>query len=103
MSLSCAPLLHVSRPVPLALHSPSLPHHSLREQQPCNPRHGGLCGRMAELNTLTGYEPNDLIEMNKEITPIFFHRSCVTSTYDSAESIATPLQNRIVQNFSKNS
>ena len=44
---------------------------------------------MAELNTLTGYEPNDLIEMdNTEITPIFFHRSCVTSTYDSAESIA---------------
>ena len=26
---------------------------------------------------------------NTEVTPIFFHRPCVTSTYDSAESIAT--------------
>ena len=91
MSRSCVPLLDVSLPVPFARHTPSLPYHSLREQQPCNPRHGGLFGRMAELNTLAGYEPNDLIEMNNtEVTPIFFHRSCVTSTCDSAESIATP-------------
>ena len=48
MSRSCAPLLDVSLPVPFALQTPSLPHHSLREQQPCNPRHGG---RLAELNT----------------------------------------------------
>ena len=41
-------------------------------------------------NILTGYEPNDLIEMiNTEVTPIFFHKLCVTSTCDSAESIAT--------------
>ena len=45
---------------------------------------------MTELNTLTGYEPNDPIEMNNtEVTPILFHRSRVTSTYDAAESIAT--------------
>ena len=90
MSRSCAPLLDVSLPVPLALRTPFLPHPFLREQQPCNPRHGGLFGRLSESNTLTGYEPNDLIEMNNtEVTPMFFHRPCVTSTYDSAEGIAT--------------
>ena len=41
MSRSCAPLLGMSPPVPLSLRTPSLPHPSLREQQPCNPRHGG--------------------------------------------------------------
>ena len=47
----------------------------------------------AESNTLTGYEPNDFVEMNNtEVTPIFVHRPCVTSTFDSAESIATPPQ-----------
>ena len=35
-------------------------------------------------------EPNNLTEMNNiEITPIFFHRPSVTSTYDTSESIAT--------------
>ena len=41
-----------------ALHTPSLLHHSLREQQPWNPRLGGHFGRMAELNTLTGLKWN---------------------------------------------
>ena len=48
------------------------------------PRHGATFGQMAEQNTLTGYEPNDLTEMNNtEVTPIFFHKPSVTSTYDS--------------------
>ena len=46
---------------------------------------------MAETNTLTGYEPKDLMEVNDtEVSPMFFHRPSMTSTYDSAESIATP-------------
>ena len=56
-----------------------------------DPRPGATFGRPADSNTLTGYEPNDLIEMNNtEVTPIFFHRPSVTSTYDSVESTATP-------------
>ena len=48
-------------------------------------------GRMAEINTLAGYEPKDLIEVNDtEVSPMFFHRPSMTSTCDSAESIATP-------------
>ena len=47
-------------------------------------------------HTLTSYEPNDLSEMNNtEVAPTFFHRQCVTSTYDSVENIATPLQNQM--------
>ena len=46
---------------------------------------------MAEPQLPTGYEPNDLNEMNNtEVTPVFFHRPSMTSTYDSAGSIATP-------------
>ena len=56
-----------------------------------DPRHGATFGQLAESNTLTGYEPNDLTEMNNTGgTPIFFHRPSVTSTYDSAESTTTP-------------
>ena len=47
-SLSC--LVHAHR-VPLSLRTPSEPHPSSREQQPCNPRHGRLFGRLAEPNT----------------------------------------------------
>ena len=48
---------------------------------------------MAEINTLSGYEPKDVTEFNDtEVLSMFFHRS-TTSTYDSAESIATlPLE-----------
>ena len=46
---------------------------------------------MAEINILTGYEPKDFIEVNDtEVSPMFFHRPSMTSTYDSVESIATP-------------
>ena len=58
--------------------------------QRSGPRHGRLFGRLAEPSTLTGHEPDDLIEMNNtEVTPIFFHRPSMTSIYDSAASIAT--------------
>ena len=43
------------------------------------------------MNTLTDYEPKDLIEVNDtEVSPMFFHRPSKTSTCVSAESIATP-------------
>ena len=39
------------------------------------PRDGATFGQLAESNLPTGYEPNDLAEMNiTEVTPIFFHR-----------------------------
>ena len=48
-------------------------------------------GFVAEPQLPTGFEPNDLTEMNNtEGTPMFFHRPSMTSTYDSAESVATP-------------
>ena len=51
--------LPVAVPVPLALHSLSAHQHSLRELQPCNPRHERLFGPMAEFNTPARNEPND--------------------------------------------
>ena len=67
-----------------------IPSH---EDNHCDdPRYVATSGPLAEPQLPTGYEPNDLIVMNStEVTPIFFHRPSVTSTYDSAESIATPL------------
>ena len=54
-----------------------------------DPRPGATFGRSVESNTLTSCDPNDLVELsNTEVTPKIFHRSSVTSTYDSAESIA---------------
>ena len=38
----------------------------------------------------TGHEPKDLAENDDLcVKPLFFHRPSITSTYDSAESIAT--------------
>ena len=55
-----------------------------------DPQHVATFGPLAEPQLLTGYEPNGLTEMNNtEVTPMFFHRPSMTSTYDSAESIAT--------------
>ena len=54
---------------------------------------------MPESTSPTGYEPNSLIEDNSkdlnemtsmEIKTMFFHKPSMTSTYDPAESIATP-------------
>ena len=61
-----------------------------------DPGHVATFGRLAEWNSPTGHEPNDLTEMNNtEVTPIFCHRPSVTSTNDSAESIAASFLNRI--------
>ena len=49
--------------------------------------------RLAETHSATGYEPKDLTEddTSVQVKPMLFHRPGMTSTYDSAESIATPL------------
>ena len=49
-------------------------------------------GSLADMHSPTGYEPKDLAEEDNpvQVEPLFFHRSSKTSTYDSAESIATP-------------
>ena len=49
-------------------------------------------GPLAETHSPTGYEPKDLTEEDTSILvkPMFFHRPSMTSTCDSAESIATP-------------
>ena len=45
---------------------------------------------MADVRTSTGCEPKDLAEDDDLcVKPLFFHRPSMTSTYDSAESIAT--------------
>ena len=52
----------------------------------------------AETTSSASYEPNAkyLIKVtNIKVKLKFFHRPSMTSTYDSAESIATPLLNRI--------
>ena len=49
-------------------------------------------GLLAETHTPTSYEPKDLTEEDTSmlVKPMFFHRPKMTSTYDSAEGIATP-------------
>ena len=49
-------------------------------------------GSLADLHSPTGYWPKDLAEEDNpvQVKPLFFHRPRKTSTYDSAESIATP-------------
>ena len=45
---------------------------------------------MADVPPTTRYEPRELAENDDScVKPMFFHRTSVTSTYDSAESIAT--------------
>ena len=48
-------------------------------------------GPVAETHPPTGYEPKDLTEEDNSILvkPMFFHRQSMTSTCDSAQSIAT--------------
>ena len=49
-------------------------------------------GLVAEMHSLTGYEPKDLTEESNStlVKPMFFHRPSITSSYASAESSATP-------------
>ena len=57
-----------------------------------DPNYVAIFGPLTEPQKPTGDQPNDLTEMNNtEFTPMFFFRASMTSTYDSAESIATPL------------
>ena len=64
-----------------------------------NPNHNPQqvsIGHMADVPTATSFEPKDLSENDDLcVKPLFFHRPSLTSTYDSAERIATPLVNRI--------
>ena len=56
-----------------------------------DPQHVATFVPLAEPQLRTGYEPNDLTEMNNtEVNPMFFHRPSMASTHDSTESIATP-------------
>ena len=46
----------------------------------CDPRPGAQLGRQAEQSPLTGYEPNDLTEVNNsEVAPALFQRSSACS------------------------
>ena len=58
---------------------------------PCHDPQQASIGYMAGVRTFTGYEPKDLAEKDDLcVKPMFFHRPIITSTYDSAERIATP-------------
>ena len=65
----------------------STSHGDLSGADPSNVSFGPL----AETHPPTGYEPKDLTEEDNSglVKLMFFHRPRVTSTYDSAESIAT--------------
>ena len=67
-----------------------------REINPCHDPQQVSVGCLADVPPTTGYEPKDLAENDDLcVKPSFFHRPSVTSTSDSAESIATLLLNRI--------
>ena len=83
---TCTPIRPSSRPsTRLSLTSTS--HGDLSCADPSNVSFGPL----AETHSPTGYEPNDLTEEDNSVLvkPLFFHRPSMTSTCDSAESIAT--------------
>ena len=81
-------------------------NQSSSEQKPCDDRRPQLSGAFAEPRPLTGYEPKQLAEdqdykhftgdgqltehEDLRVKPLSFHQSITASTYDSAESIATP-------------
>ena len=50
-------------------------------------------GSLADLHSPASQKPKDLAEEDNpvQVQPLLFHRPSMTSTYDSAESIATPL------------
>ena len=87
--------------------SPFLEPVFQRAAQPCEDRRPQLSGALAEPRPFTGYEPKQLAEdrdykhytddghfpdhEDLRVKPLSFHQSTIASTYDSAESIATPL------------
>ena len=56
-----------------------------------DPQHVATFGPLAEPQLPTAYEPKDLTEEDTSmlVKPMCFHRPSMTSTFDSAESIAT--------------
>ena len=73
-------------------------HEPLSEHKPCGHQRPHLSGALAEPRPFTSYEPKKLAEYqdpaeheNLHVKPLLFHRPSTASTYDSAESIATPL------------
>ena len=61
------------------------------EINPCHDPQQASVGYVADVRTCTGYEPKDLAENDDLcVKPLFFHRPCISWTYDSAENIATP-------------
>ena len=58
---------------------------------PCADPSNVSFGSLAETHSPTGYEPKDLTQEDTStlVKPMFFHRPSMTSTCDSAESIAT--------------
>ena len=57
----------------------------------CHDPQQASIGYMADVPPTPIYEPKDLAENDDLcVKPLFFHRPSITSTYDSAESIATP-------------
>ena len=80
---------------------------SFSEHKPCRGLRPQLSGALAELRPFTEYEPKQLDEdqdykqftEDKQLTehkdlrvkPLSFHQSITASTYESAQSIATPL------------
>ena len=57
---------------------------------PCADPSNVSFGPTAETRSPISYEPNSrIVDNSTEVKPMFFHRPSMTSTYDSAESIAT--------------
>ena len=82
-------ILPFSAPVLLlAFRTPSVSSQPTKEVTTSVPQQERLFGPLAESNTPTGYEPNDLVELDN--MEKFLNRSVMTSACDSAESIATP-------------
>ena len=60
------------------------------ETEPCHDPQQVSIGFLADPTTFAAYEPKDPAENEDlRVKPLFFHRPSITSTYDSAESIAT--------------
>ena len=75
----------------LSDHPPELHCCPLHTETYCADPSTESFGHLAETHSSSGYEPKDLTEEDTSILvkQTFFHRPSMTSTYDSAESIAT--------------
>ena len=79
---------------PAAHSTPSL-LYLLNRSILCNPQHGVQFGGLAEQNPMTGYEPNDNVEVSStEVTTTLFpsRRASVGSTYNIS---ATPVSSEV--------